>query len=289
MNTPVRIALLCALVVVAALSGFWLGRGGRNNDDSASVFVTPSATVREVAQLQIENQRLRVENALLSKTEVDALRSAKNRPSPQPTALQQLSMLAEAQKAKTVAVRMTIVGRDGNLTDGFTKLFGLSEAEKQTLKGALDHARQRIDQLSASTTTAKQEGNALVVAISPFDGGSDVYDGLMEAFERTLGPERNAAFIALQTDQLSGTFSAFGAEQRILTLSREAIGDADPKIAVRDQRKTTNGNMVSVNQVPNTEELVQRYPSLAPYVDRVSGLPVQTRPVGPPRPDTIRP
>jgi hypothetical protein len=290
MNTPFRISFVCVLLVAAALSGFWLGRVRHSNDGSAPNVASSVDAARAVAQLQTENQRLRTENALLNKTKADLAAGTKAPPSSSgPSALQQLNILAEAQKAKTVSIRMSVIGRDGNLADGFVKLFGLSDLEQQTLKGALDQARRQIDQLSSSNTTVKQEGNALVVAISPFDGGGDVYDNLMDAFAQTLGPERNAAFVALQTDQFTSVFNSFGAEQHTMTLSLQANGYDDPKIAVRDQHKGPNNNFVNVTQVSNTAELAQRYPQLAPYVDKVSSLPIQSIPKGPPLPVTIRP
>ena len=289
MNRPLRISLVCSWVIVAALGGFSLGRVWQHDDSGAKSVVASIDTTRKVEQLQVENQRLQAENTSLAKAKTELAASAKESPSSAASTLQQLGILAAAQKEKTITVRLPVVGRDGNLAAGFAKLFGLSDAEQQTLQGALNHARQQIDQLSASTTTAKRDGNTLVVAVSPFDGGSDVYDGLMEAFAQTLGTERNAAFVTLQGDQLSGAFNAFGAEQRTMTVSLEAGLDGAPKIAVRDQRKAPNSSMVNVSQVATAAELAQRYPALAPYVDQVSSLPVQSRPTGPPRPDIIRP
>lgn len=285
------------LLVGVGLGGFWLGRRQGSPADVATVMNSASGRPEE-SRLREDNARLLAENETLKKKPV-AAEAERTSSSGAPAGIaskvsrmEQLHMLAEAQKEKTAQVRVTLTSREGKLLEGFTKLFGVTEAEKETLQRALDQGRQKIEQLTAANASVTEADGAVVVAVRAFDGG-EVYDGLMDAFAQTLGPERNAAFVALQSDQLGSAFNSFGAEQRTIFLSREAPADGgEPGIALRDQRRMPTGGGTSMTMgspVADLSKLPAQYQWLVPLVPQVAQLPVRVRPSGPPRPDTIRP
>lgn len=193
--------------------------------------------------------------------------------------LQQLNYLAAAQRDKLATVRVPITTneRDSKLSEAFVKLFALTEPERQTLQNALEHARHDVDQMANSSVAVKEDAGSLVFVMKPFDGGADVYDRLMDVFAQTLGPERNAAFVALQADQLSRSFNGFGAEERTVTLTRDAATNG-ATYAVHDDRRSSQMRSVGTSNVPNLEALAERYPMVAPYLDKIAQLPPKSKP-----------
>lgn len=193
--------------------------------------------------------------------------------------IEQLNLLAAAQREKlaTINVPITVSERDVKLSDGFVKLFGISDPERQTLDAALVRARHDMDELATTNVAVKQDGDSLSLVMKPFEGGADVYDRLMDVFAQTLGPDRNAAFVALQSEQLSRTFNGFGAEERTITFTREALAGGGSTYSVKDDRRSPQSRSVGTWTMSNPESLVERYPGLGRYVDKLAQLPVRTK------------
>jgi hypothetical protein len=278
MNTPLRSPVVWVLVIVAAVAGYVVGQSRSPGKDNPAVVVTRQPA--PVAAANVEQMPAPLPNVPTSVPAsgpvpvAEAAAAARGAPKAL-TAIEKLNALAEAQKLKTVAIRMTVIDRGGALNDGFTKLFAMTPAEKESLNRAVSDARAEIERLSKASTVVKRDGDSLVISTNPFDGGSDVYDHLMDSFAQTLGPERNAAFLALNPEQLGTELSAFGGEKRTITLSRELTENGEPRIAVRDERKTPHGSSSSNMQVPNTDMLLKRNPTVAPYLDELETLPVR--------------
>lgn len=280
---------MVAMMAVVGLGAFWLGR---REAATGSPTAQPAPDARENARLRGENARLLAEIEMLKNQQItlnserNASRGAAAGGGTEPPRLDALGVLLDIQRQKSGSVRVPIIARDGKLTDGFAKLFGLTEAETAALQGTLEQGRREIDELSRANATVSQADDSLVVTVKPFDGGGEIYDRLMDAFARTLGPERNKAFLALQADQLSGAFSAFGAERRTLTFSREATADGIPSVVLRDQRMSPNSSSASVSGFSDPTKIPDQYRWLIPLVPQVGQLPVHARPNG--RVDTLR-
>jgi hypothetical protein len=169
---------------------------------------------------------------------------------------------------------------DGKITKTFERLFELTPAEKTVLQGAIDSGRRRLDELARVHTKAMLTEDTVVVTTTPFEGGAEVYDALLDTFERTLGPERSAMFVKLSADQLGQAFQQFGAEQRTLTVTRENIpAFAQPVICVLDQHVLPGGGTATGSgRFQDFKKLTEWAPALAPFEVQVSGLPVKPTP-----------
>jgi hypothetical protein len=289
MNTAARLLVTCILVAAAGLAGYRLGRRQVPAADPLANS-NPAVESRETGRLRDENARLRTENERLTKA-VTAREAPSTALPGLPAAtdahavkMAQLRALAEAQKDKSANVNLPIVTRDGKLAPEFAKMFDLTPAENEALQRAVAQGRQQIDGLLAANATVTPTGDTLVVEVKPFTGGGDVYDTLMDAFARTLGPDRNELFLALQTDQLTRAFNSFGAEDRTLTFSREATTDSTgSRLALRDMQRAPRSSMSSSMTFPDLSKLPDQYAWVVPLVPQVSSLPVRPR-AGPNQP-----
>jgi hypothetical protein len=131
------------VLVGMGLGAFWLGRRQGPPDEAPPKVGTVSDRLED-ARLREDNARLLAENEALKKKPVapEAERvtpgGALGGVAAKVSRMEQLRVLAEVQKEKTAQVRVTFTSRDGKLLEGFTKLFALTEAEKETLQRALD-------------------------------------------------------------------------------------------------------------------------------------------------------
>jgi hypothetical protein len=165
------------------------------------------------------------------------------------------------------------------------QLFQVTPAEREQLQRALDDAEAQTTKLAMANATVKVEADALVATIPPFEGGADIYDGVMDAFARSLGPERNQAFVTLQASQLSNALSGFGAERRTVTITRESRPNGESQLSIRDERKGTNSNSSSGSGMPLADigRLWEQFPWLESHAETIKGLPARG---GPQRPAT---
>jgi hypothetical protein len=281
MNAPLRALSILAGLVLAAVGGYWFGRAR----PVAPAPVAAPAPAADLARMRSENQQLRAENEQLVRVQKEAALEPKRAVATNPaaTGIEALSVLAELQRTKAGSVRVTMLERNSKLADGFVKLFQITPAERETLQQTLDDARDRTNKLAMANATVKVEGDALVAKMPPFEGGADVYDAVMDAFARTLGPARNEAFVALQAGQLSTALSGFGAEQRTVTVSREVRPDGESGLSVRDERRGPSGGGSSTMQssMMNMNRLVEQYPWLESHVETIKSLPARPAPQRP--------
>ncbi len=164
--------------------------------------------------------------------------------------LERLAFVEKLHREKLIALRFSILKPDGTISRQFATLFALSDAEHDELRESVTRARARLDELRAMHTTSGVRDGALVISVEPFDGGADVYDDVMDSFARILGPQRNAAFVAVQDGQLSSFFSSFGAERRSITITREATEGGAPQPRYEFQRRLADRRGVSGGSGP---------------------------------------
>lgn len=178
---------------------------------------------------------------------------------------ERLRMLAELQGNKVIGVNFNIIGRDGNISDGFVTLAGLSASEKKALQRAMDQGRERMDQLILANATARREADTFVVSVKPLEQGPQVYDLVMDEFQRVLGPDRYASFLTLGGKGIGNYFDQFGAEERTVTFWLEDDGDGKPSVMASDVRKSVTGGTGSTigkrdfNKLPSTHEWMKQF------------------------------
>jgi hypothetical protein len=284
MNAPLRALSILAGLVLAAGGGYWFGRAR----PVAPAPAAAPAPVADVARLRTENERLLAENARLGRAQKESAvpTNATAGATRSDARVEALKVLAEMQRTKAGMIRVTLLERNTKLSDGFAQLFEVTPAERESLQQTLDDARAQTTKLAMTNATLKVEGDALVATIPPFEGGADIYDTVMDAFARTLGPARNQAFVALQADQLSSALSGFGAERRTVTIHRENRPNGDAVLSIHDQRKGPSGSGSTGTSMPmlNMNRVLEQYPWLEPHVDTIKALPPRTPPVKIPPP-----
>ncbi len=160
-----------------------------------------------------------------------------------------LSALASLRDLHPNAVRISVLTRRDKIEDGFASLLRIPASDVEGLNAALQSARQKLNALSAANAqiSVAQDG-AFLISVPALEGGAEVYDELMDAFEARLG-EQNVAFRKLVSEQLSETFHNFGAEERTLTIARTLPGYVDWKdggIYAKDERRTSSGKLETI-------------------------------------------
>ena len=65
--------------------------------------------------------------------------------------------------------------------------------------------------------------------------GSGVFDQVLDAFSSTLGPDRNAAFLTLEADQLERVLGHFGGDIKTVTIGRNAQPGTQDEYRVSDR------------------------------------------------------
>jgi hypothetical protein len=266
MSTPARVALIFLVIMAVGVGAYWLGHE-RGLADALVQKMEPVDDSHEVSRLRDENARLVAENNRLAAEHAApepaaAAPAVANAPAEAGT-MERLHTLAELQQKKLATVVVQMVNpRTGKLQDSFAELFNLTPAEKDTLQQALDQARQQTEQLmAANASLSRSADGAVVISVAPLDAGSSIKEGLMDAFAQTLGPDRNEAFVALQSNgpnQLSNALGGFGTQQRTITLSRTTSPDGSRQmISVRDEQRSPAGpgSMTSMSSIPSTGAL----------------------------------
>ena len=247
--TKLKIGAVCAFVGLLGV-GVYVANDGRlaAERELAATTIASARQVREIAALRAENEKLRAE--IRAQAESAATKTADSAGVGQAAGglAEQFRVLTDLHNRKVLRLSYGIQGMDqqGKISDAFAALFALTSDERDALQQAMDHARQRLGVLAAANTTVQRESeNCVVFRIAPFAGGGDIYDQLLDVFSRTLGPERNAAFLTLAADQVERALGSFGAENRTLTFTRNPL-DQDargkkPAYTLQDKRVRGEG------------------------------------------------
>ncbi|HWA08542.1 MAG TPA: hypothetical protein VG838_03660 [Opitutaceae bacterium] len=274
-NVTWNLALLGALAA-AGFGGYLLGRSRAPSGDPGSEAGPGPAA--EVEKLRRENDRLRAEAARAARLEADtgvapATTGAVEAPA---TAggmgsLERLQTLADLQQRKLANVSLPALGRDGRIQDAFAEVFDLSPAERNALQQAVDQARQQADHaIVATATVSRQADGSVVISVPPSEDAAAVRDNLLAAFAQTLGPERNAAFLALNQGARPGELSdLFGGstDTRVVTLSHRTPSPGNPSsVSVRDEHRTSNGSTSFGTSVVDLAHLPDSLSWAAPLV-----------------------
>jgi hypothetical protein len=225
---------------------------------------TRRAETAQTAALRADNARLAAQIASLRAEQSRALAS---RPSdgagspPAISSLDDLMLLASLQEKKWVRSSMGFVKPNGQLDPAFTELFKLTPVEQTVLQEAVDRAREQLHVLEqANATVTRNERGDVMVAVKPFaKAGGAVYDELMKSFAQVLGPQRNAAYLTLGSEQVEKALAGFGGWERVVTFSyNPAAPEGRPRYSVRDDRKDPSNHMVNNSDYKRIEEIVDR-------------------------------
>jgi hypothetical protein len=199
---------------------------------------------------------------------------SEQRPSTSPAAQEQLNvsplagmnMLRDLKRRQVALIRLPVVYNNGKLSEGFAELFSLTQNEKETLRRAIEDARLEIGRLSFANAKVTRDGNSTIVIVQPFDGGADIYDRLMDSFQRTLGADRYSAMVELHTDELPRVFSGFGAEKRTIAISYDPTSKT---FRLQDNRKTVSGYSNRTESFSDLSDLSDLNRWLAPILQRM--------------------
>jgi len=224
MSPRARIVIFSGIVVALCIGTYWLG----HERGLADAFASKAATVekpQEVSRLQAEIPQLKNERTALDSDNRPEDGTAANARA-NAAAMDRLHTFVEFQQEHLATISLPIINGNSKLAAGFTDLFNLTPSETATLQQAIDQARQQTDQIMATNAgVSRNADGSVLISVPPVAAGSSIRDGLMDAFAQILGPDRNKAFLALQStdrrDSLDNMFSEFGTQQRTITLTRQ--------------------------------------------------------------------
>jgi hypothetical protein len=223
-------------------------------------------------ELRAKNEKLQEENIRLRLELEKSFASVRAQPLSPPSAADSIGkaaderrrVLMEAKKLGAVT-HIPAVGRPRKLNSKFIQLFELSPSEQKDLQQAVDTAMKTIDRLEAEN--AKVETNAYGAAVisvkSYAEKGGVVYDKLLNAFARTLGPERYEAFTALSADSMESNLGSFGTREKTVTIQW------NPKVKsyeLFEQYRSFQNSGSSNSQFQTFSEVEKSYPELAPLI-----------------------
>jgi hypothetical protein len=265
MNTPqVRFGVASALVILALGTAVYEAREAH----TARVALTAAnLTCTDMSQrLQLAERR--AEEA--SRSAAASAATASTPPAAsvgmsERGTLARLRTLVDLQKRKLLDSHMTFVNPAGRLSESFVELFGPTEQEQATLQQTLDRAREQLTNLQiANATVSRNDKGEYIISVKPFAEGSAVYDQLLDAFSQTLGPDRNAAFLALGANQLEQTLGHFGAEAKTITIGRNTSPNGpDNQYQVTDRAHQNLSSWSSTSNFPDRDAVVKRVGALA--------------------------
>lgn len=138
--------------------------------------------------------------------------------------LEDLKTLASAKARNGVSVRLPFLLRNARLDPAFITFFGLTSDQVGTLQAAVDRAFSRLDDESlVNASVSLVSGDTIEIAVKPFGGGAAIFEELMAGFDRCLGSERAAVFMKMEQMAVDETFRNYGAETRLLRVTRTRI------------------------------------------------------------------
>lgn len=111
-------------------------------------------------------------------------------------------------------IGMEVFDTNGNVTETFAQVYGLSEDELHDLSRRSDGIREDYYALASEhSTLSEYEHGSVRVEIEPFEGGEDLYSRLLDSFEQVLGPTRFSDFMKMSEQRISDNFYQFGGER----------------------------------------------------------------------------
>jgi hypothetical protein len=233
---------------------------------------------RRSAPLAIEKQRiaeqvveltvLRTENAQLKAAL--AVRSTLDRehgnPPPatsHPEGLARLKSVRDLVASRQVNLSVDLLNYyEGTLTNEFIDLFSLSENERLILESAIQEARRDLARAATSrATVTRLSAGHYTLHVPPFiEEGRSIYNRVSDAFESTLGHERNLIFSELMGESLERSFNVFGAEERRLILTRKIEPDGTRSFHLDDRRIFGENAFGSSQSSATSFEQMKKYP-----------------------------
>lgn len=129
--------------------------------------------------------------------------------------LQNILSLVDAEH---LSISLDLLAPDGQLTEGFKRLFQLSPGTVQRLQSAVDATRIEVDRLTrAHATAAPLPSGGLRLQIEPFVAeGASLYDAFVNTLRKALGEDGYDALIRLESGGFEQAFDGFGAVRRTI-------------------------------------------------------------------------
>jgi len=264
--TKVQFGMASALLILAVGSAVYEAGEAR----SAKVALAAANRARDdlSARLQISDGRVAEESVRAAEARQRRTTSssapAANAGAGAISLMEQLRVLADLQKRGLLKAQITFVSPTGQLGKSFVDLFELAPTEQAALQQTLDRARAQLAYLQvANAALSRGNKGEYVITVKPFAEGSGVYDQLLDAFGRTLGPDRNAAFLTLGAEQLEEALGHFGAETKKITIGRNTRPNEQDQYQVTDEIKQTYGGSVGTKPYRDHAALVDQLGELA--------------------------
>ncbi len=120
---------------------------------------------------------------------------------------------------KRASRRFSLIGlqvfdTNGDITDVFSEVYGLSEDELRDLSESANEVREDYFDLAREhSALSEYEHGSMRVEIEPFEGGEKLYSRLLDSFETVLGADRFSDFMQISEQGIADNFYQFGGEK----------------------------------------------------------------------------
>jgi hypothetical protein len=231
-----KLLVACLILAVALTAGYWLGHA----EGSAA---TLAAASQSLATQRTEIARLSATIATLRSGQRTAAplaeRGARADRATMPESVRKsdrLGVLMDLKQRNLTDAGVSLLTWDGKLDPAFVDLFELTELEQQALTDTIGKAQAEIARLQvASAKVTRPNAATVVIEVPPTPEGDAIETSVFDTLERVLGPERQRAFDVLARRDFVERMSAFGAEQRTITIVRNDHPiDAESRYTLKD-------------------------------------------------------
>jgi hypothetical protein len=114
-------------------------------------------------------------------------------------------------------LRLNVFDGEGNITDAFAELYGLSDWEIEALTAESAKAREQHFQLAtAHSDISPMEDGGTRVVLNPYESDENIYADVLDSFQRVLGDDRFTDFLDLGEAEMRNKFNQFGAEKLVV-------------------------------------------------------------------------
>ncbi|MBK1875309.1 RNA polymerase sigma factor [Pelagicoccus mobilis] len=223
MKTKTMITAACVSIAACTTSGylgFQYGEESANSERSDSYRYHEQTHVDEVPAQMTPAEPATVSTKRITTENLSA-------PSPDPAAEQSANseflrtFIKQMRELEQGTFRLEVFDSNGNITDTFATLYDLNETQRNSLTQSISEARESYYNLvKQNAVLNKEDDNSFSVSVSPFSGGADVYDALLERFQSNLGEAKFAEFLDVGDSELRSEFNEFGASQLEMDFKR---------------------------------------------------------------------
>lgn len=114
-------------------------------------------------------------------------------------------------------LRLQVFDGEGNITEAFAELYGLTDYEISELSRESAKVSEQLFSLAkANSEITRMKDGGTKVVLNPFESDENIYADILDSFQRVLGDDRFADFLDLGENEMRTKFNQFGAEKLVV-------------------------------------------------------------------------